>query len=106
MRPEFEQIWVAARLRMLSTEEGGRTQPFFKGYRPDHNFSEDPDAIVYRGQVYLKDRDQLAPGESCEARVLFIGSSILKELVTSGRVWRIQEGKKLVGMGEILSIDP
>ena len=97
-----DPISVVARLKMLSAAEGGRSQPFYKNYRPNHNFGDASNRGMYIGQVELQERNQLGPGEECEAIVRFINGVGLREQLVPGRIWRIQEGMKLVGTAEML----
>lgn len=95
-------IPVVARLKMFSEAEGGRSQPFYKNYRPNHNFGDAANRGMYIGQIELQGRDQLGPGEECEAIIRFINGRGLREQLVPGRIWRIQDGMKFVGTAEMI----
>ena len=91
-------ITVLARLRLLSTEEGGRRAGIRTGYRPNHNFGPADGCEFYIGQVDFTDREVIAPGESADIAVRFISGPGLRAHLKVGCTWRIQEGPKLVGI--------
>jgi translation elongation factor EF-Tu-like GTPase len=98
-----EPIRVLARVCVLKTEEGGKAQPFTKGYRPNHNFGEAQESQFYVGQIEVPEDTWIKPGETHDLRITFLHEPGLGELLQPGRIWRIQEGSKLVAMGQVLS---
>ena len=44
---------VSARVRVISTEEGGKRQPFTARYRPNHNFGSSQNRHFFIGQVEI-----------------------------------------------------
>jgi translation elongation factor EF-Tu-like GTPase len=97
-------ILVQARVHFLSTEEGGREGPVMAKYRPNHNFGPEGNRRFYIGQLQIPEAKWIQPGETIEVEVAFFNVGDIKNLLTSGRRWRIQEGQKLVANAEVLSI--
>jgi elongation factor Tu len=98
-----EPIRVIARVTFLSIEEGGKTRAVTKGYRPNHNFGEPEENKFYIGQIEVPENAWIQPGETHDLGITFLRGPGLSELLKLGRVWRIQEGSKLVARAEILS---
>lgn len=94
-----------ARIQLLSIEEGGRTEPLRSGYRSllrfdgtllDFGFQFDLDPNLNATWPWL------AVGESGRGQVSFWALDELPEL-RSGMKFEVREGKRVVGLGEILS---
>lgn len=98
---------VAAKVRLLTTEEGGLRQPFTTEYafRPNHNFGDAENRGFYMGQFDFRGRDIVPLGKEFETKVAFVEGRGLKEMLVPGRSWRIQQGSQLIGIGEILSVE-
>jgi translation elongation factor EF-Tu-like GTPase len=60
---------VLARIKLLSTEEGGRTEPLVGSFRPNHSFQPGSFAI---GEVEQGNGAALAPGDSADLVVRFL----------------------------------
>lgn len=105
---EDSAISVLARIRFLSEEEGGRTAPVRGGYsyRPNHSFWGDDAATkgYAIGLINLPLGQDIHPGEETEVEVIFLPWPELTPELHTGRIWRIQEGAKIVGYGEILKV--
>jgi translation elongation factor EF-Tu-like GTPase len=97
---------VLARVRVVSTEEGGKQQPFTARYRPNHNFGSSRNRQFFVGQVEVAEGDWVHPGETRDLVITFLNVVELSELLKVGRVWRMQEGSKLVAMAEVLVLLP
>ncbi len=98
-----EPIRVLARVSVLTSEEGGKAQPFTHGYRPNHNFGAPQGSQFYVGHIEVPENTWIRPGETHDLGVTFLRVPGLSELLQVGRVWRIQEGSKLVAKGQVLS---
>lgn len=100
-----ETIRVRACIRLLTEQEGGRSRPVLGGYsyRPNHDFSLRTGEMCM-GFIELPAGQDLAPGESIEIVLELMAWPGLLPLIHPGRVWRIQEGPKVVGSGEILEV--
>jgi len=97
-------IVVEANIRLLSTEQGGKSSPITQLYRPNHNFGDPDNRNMFIGQIELGELEYLHPGESRDLRVTFFNVHGLREKLIEGRKWRLQEGTKLVGYGKVLRI--
>ncbi len=96
-------VRVLARVRFLSTSEGGRVSPVSGIYRPNHNFGAPDGREFYIGQIELDGREVL-PGQTHDLCVTFLSGPGLSELLQVGRYWRIQEGARLVATAEVLAM--
>jgi len=104
-----DQVRVRASIRLLSTEEGGRSSPLLGGgsYRPNHNFFGPDDRDMCMGFIELPEDQQVAPGDTIQTEMTLWIYPAVKPEIRSGRQWRIQEGGKLVAVGTILEVlDP
>ena len=99
-------IRVLARVQVLATADGGRSGPFTARYRPNHNFGGAEDREFFMGQVEVPEGEWVYPGETRELAITFVNVAGLRELLTPGRRWRIQEGWRLVATAELLSLLP
>lgn len=97
-------IRVQAKVRMLSAGEGGRKHPVTTRYRPNHNFGGAADLTFYVGQFEVPGDRWIEPGETAELVVTFFNVVGIADILQAGRHWRIQEGGKLVGEAEVLSV--
>jgi translation elongation factor EF-Tu-like GTPase len=97
-------VLVQARVHFLSTTEGGKAGSVTGRYRPNHNFGPEENRSFYIGQLQIPEGKWIQPGETIEVEVAFFNVGDIKNLLTSGRRWRIQEGQKLVANAEVLSI--
>jgi elongation factor Tu len=96
-------IRILARISLLRSQDGGRNGPFTSKYRPNHNFGGPTDRVFYIGQVEVPEGTWVHPGETRELVITFLNVRGVSDLLQVGRVWRIQEGPRLVGTAEVLS---
>jgi hypothetical protein len=100
-------ISVKAKLKMKSTEEGGRKTGFISGYRPNHVFEyNQTDKLLqtYVGDIVFDDGNTIEPGEERIVTVRFLMCQKIEQYLNIGRRWRIQEGPKILGEAEIISL--
>lgn len=91
---------VTAHIKLLKTEEGGRTAVVHSGYRPNLRFG-----VLYTdGAVTLVDRQQAAPGDECEVRVTLVNPDYVRASLVIGAHFDLMEGPRKVGEGTILAI--
>lgn len=90
-------IRIRARIELISTEAGGKTKSIGQRYRPNHIFGTEENRSFYIGQIDLLGETQLHPGESKDANVTFLSGPGLREKITVGTLWRIQEGAMACG---------
>lgn len=98
-------VRVLARVHVLDGD-GGRKVPFTARYRPNHNFGDAENRRFFIGQVEVPEDEWVHPGETRELTITFMNVAGLREQLTPGRRWRIQEGWRLVATAELLSILP
>jgi elongation factor Tu len=88
-------ITVKAKIRMLTTGEGGRSSPAASGYRPNLRFGD----IYTDVSITRQDRQHLAPGEECNATVVFANADQVREYLQVGVEFDVTEGGRRVGAG-------
>ncbi len=87
-----------ASVYVLSKDEGGRTKPFFKGYRPQFYFG----TADITGDIDLQPGvEMVKPGD----RVDLIVKLIVPVAMETGMRFAIREGGKTVGAGLVASIN-
>jgi len=81
----------------LSKEEGGRNNPFFKGYRPQFHFH----TTVITGTVSLPEgKEMVMPGDYTE----IIGELICSVAMEKGLKFVILEGSRTIASGQVIEI--
>jgi hypothetical protein len=95
---------VKAKIRLTSTENGGRKTGIISGYRPNHVFEYTSEAKVYQfftGDIYFEG-EKLMPGEETIATVRLHLTKQVEKYLTKGRKWCLYEVPHLIGEAEIL----
>lgn len=103
----FDQ-WPAdfkARVRLLTTAEGGRSTPGHLGYRPQVYF-ETPllNKTCTSGSWQKMAQEKLFPGETADIDIAVLGKHLCHQKLFPGMKIRLAEGPRLVGTGEILEV--
>jgi len=93
-------LQVTARIKLLKTEEGGRTAFVRSGYRPNVRFG----ALYTDGALTFVDRQQASTGDACAVRLTFVRPDYVRESLVVGAHFDLMEGPRKVGEGTILSI--
>ena len=93
-------LCVTARIKLLKTEEGGRTSCVRSGYRPNIRFGD----LYTDGALIFLDHQQVCPGDKCEVRVAFANPDYARAYFRIGACFDIMEGSRKVGEGVILAI--
>jgi len=95
------------RLRLLASDEGGRSKPIYNDYRPNWNLGNTwlGKPMINDGRVFLEDREELALGAEGLARIEPLASEFWGH-VRPGSVIAMQEGSRVVGYATVLEIDP
>jgi hypothetical protein len=89
---------------LLRTDEGGRQSAISSGYRSILDFGERTPAgeTLWRGgEINLLDIDELAPGKESEVCVRIWSGTPAN--LAEGAAFRLSEGQRLVGVGEVLT---
>ena len=105
-RMSVDQVHIEARIRFLTTDEGGRgTSLRGRGsYRPNHNFFGPDDRDMCIGFIDLAENEVIEPGEAVTKEIRLLIWPGFQAEIREGREWRIQEGAKLVAIGTVLSV--
>ena len=86
-----------AEVYVLTKEEGGRHNPFFKGYRPQFYFR----TTDVTGEVTLGDGTEMVmPGDNVAISVELISPIAMEE----GVKFAIREGVRTVGAGQVTKV--
>ena len=94
------RVKVLAKISLLPTEAGGRTEPIIGSFRPNHSFS--PGMFVI-GQVEHRPGAELFPGESADLVVDFIPDGV--PALTPGTKWNLYDGPShLIGSATLLRV--
>lgn len=96
---------VKAKLKLKSTEEGGRQTGFISGYRPNHVFEYNDNGQLlqtYIGDIIFEGTPTIEPGEEREVTVRFIMNQPIEKYLDKGRIWWIHEGTRQIGQAEII----
>ena len=117
--PRTDLFRFTASFRVHTREEGGRVGPVASSYRPDCWFgrlTEDGERELNGCVFHLRpggdtfERDGslwVPPGGHCVADVVVRYPSYVRDLLRVGGRFDVQEGLRVVGSGEVLSIfDP
>lgn len=92
---------VEAKIRFLTTAEGGRKTAVRSGYRPDHLIKAD---YLTCGRHTYYDKEWVELGETVRGTIKFIDPESYPHTLSVGQKIAFQEGKKIVGYAEITHI--
>jgi translation elongation factor EF-Tu-like GTPase len=98
-------ISIKARLKLKTTEEGGRKTGFISGYRPDHVFEYNDNGRflnAYIGDIIFDGKSTIEPGEEREVTVRFLINQRIEKYLDKGRIWWIHEALTPIGQAEII----
>ena len=96
------QAHVEATISFLSTEAGGRNQGVSSGYRPNHHFGGD-DGLWDAMHIY-PDKIRVEPGETVRALLYFPAPERHARRFFVGFRFKVQEGGRVVGEGEVTKV--
>lgn len=102
---ERMQGFIRARLRLLTTEEGGRRTPISTGYRSSWAFPPGVHDQRHDGPLVLEDAETLAVGDEADVRIHPLVPH-LWPLVAPGLRLEMFEGARLVGEATVLAVIP
>ena len=97
-------IRVLASVRLLTTEEGGRSTPIRGDYRPNHNFFGPDSREMTPGFMMIPEGVELHPGQSMQLPISLWSWPGIEGRIVPGLQWRIQEGATLVGIGTVIEL--
>lgn len=90
-----------AKIRLLSTSEGGRKTGIMSGYRPNVSFA---DSINTDVKFELINHTSLEPGEKDTVTLTPLNFDAISDFLTFGSQFIIREGAKIIGQGMVLEI--
>jgi elongation factor Tu len=93
-------IIVIAKIKLYSDEIGRKT-PFLSGYRPLFNFIKESKTS---GEINLRNKNKMFPNEVAEVEIKFVDKRFLGNNFGVGTRFTFDEGRQLLGEGEILKI--
>lgn len=96
---------VKAKLKLNTTEEGGRQTGIISGYRPNHVFEYNDNGQLlqtYIGDIIFEGKPTIDPGEEREVTVRFLINQPIEKYLEKGRIWWINEGSRQIGSAEII----
>lgn len=98
---------VQAKIRLKTTEEGGRRNGILTGYRPNHVFEYYDDKMIrsFIGEIQFETNRVIELGREEIVTICFLPVDELKKYISVGRHWFIHEGERLVGEGTILKLE-
>jgi translation elongation factor EF-Tu-like GTPase len=100
------RVRVEARVRFLTTAEGGRSSSIQGGgrYGSNHNFFWPENRDMCIGFIELDDGEQVTPGDTIEKTITLLVFPAVEPEIRRGKKWRLQEGNKLVATGIIVKV--
>lgn len=102
----IDLVAVKAKLRLRTTDEGGRRSGIKAGYRPNHVFEYDNKGnllTTYIGEITF-DKEWIQLGDEEVVTVRFIRQRSIDKYLNVGQKWWIHEGPHLVGDAEIMEV--
>ncbi|WP_202912439.1 hypothetical protein [Sphingobacterium olei] len=96
---------VKAKIKLKTTEDGGRQTGFTSGYRPNHVFEyNDIGQLLqtYIGDIIFEGKPTIEPGEKREVTVRFLINQPIEKYLDKGRIWWIHEGPRQIGQAEMI----
>lgn len=94
-----------AKIRMLTTEQGGRQVSIYSGYRPHFCFKERVNEGMFDGTISFE-KEYIHPGEQATVNVHMHHPEYVSELLKPGQKFTINEGARVVATGEIIEVLP
>ena len=101
-------IYIKAKLRLKTTEEGGRINGIKSGYRPNHVFEYLDNGEIkeaFMGDIQYECDEILELGTEFEVLVRFSFNQRIEHFMHKGRKWWIHEGSHQVGQAEIIDFE-
>jgi translation elongation factor EF-Tu-like GTPase len=97
---------ILASIKLLKTEDGGRSNPIYSGYRGQF-FFEGNDFDCMKFEIQPEPDGWIQPGESAEVRIdlSVCAWSELNHKIQPGRSFELHEGRKTVAVGTVIAVD-
>lgn len=100
-------IKIKAKLKLYSTNNGGRKTGIRTGYRPNHVFEYNYKGSIkqtYIGQINIDEDKWIFPGEIEIVNIEFLNVFEIEKFIQVGRKWWIHEANNKIGEAEIIEI--
>ncbi len=91
---------IEAEIYFLTPEEGGRTTPFFSGYRPQICY----DGFYSDARQDYEGSDEVLPGQKVKTFLTFSRPDYQLGKIHAGKEFLVYEGPKLLGRGKVTMI--
>jgi len=102
---EHECGYIRARLRLLTTAQGGRHTPIYSGYRSHWAFPPGFRQEGHDAPLTLELTITLAPGEEAMVRLHPIAPDLWPQVAPGLRL-SMFEGARLVGLADVVEVVP
>ncbi|GAA3527979.1 hypothetical protein AFL01nite_02840 [Aeromicrobium flavum] len=99
----LEHGYVRARLRLLTTEQGGRRTPIISGYRSCWGFPPELHGDMHDGPLLIERQEALAPGEVAIVRLHPLVPDLWPR-VSEGLRLGMFEGPRKVGDAVVIEV--
>ncbi len=91
-----------AKITYVATNEGGRENCAWSGYRPHVKF--EGEKVMTSGEQIFIDKEKVFPGETVTAEIRILSKDVFKNYLFAGQHFEVGEGSRVVGHGEILEV--
>lgn len=98
-------IHLSAKVRFLTTKEGGRVSGVYSGYRPNHVFelsNNEYTSETFMGEINFDHHEVLELGQEYSVRIKFPLVQRIERFMEINRQWWIYEGAQQVGEARII----
>jgi translation elongation factor EF-Tu-like GTPase len=91
---------IEVEVTFLTTEEGGRSKPAFRGYRPQFFY----DGRDWDARYDFYDVELVMPGQSARAYVSFLSPECHLGRLLPSKEFLLREGQRVVAKGRVMRI--
>ena len=93
---------IEAKIKFITTAQGGRKSSAISGYRPNHDFGLD--GMLNDATHEYIDTKMVAPGQTVMANMWFLAAQYQVGRLHPGFRFTVQEGSRIVGHGVITQV--
>ncbi len=97
-----EQPDFVARVRFLTTEEGGRKGFAASGYRPAFKLPDQPE--MTSAEQKFRGIDQVQPGQEAISEIRILWIEAFEQKLSVGTDFELLEGSRVVAKGQIIEV--
>ncbi|MBA6316887.1 elongation factor Tu [Cellulophaga baltica] len=99
----MKQIDFIAELEFSTTEQGGRINPAYSGYRPHIEFENYPEYLTSGQQTYIG-QEVAELGTKVKAEIAILGTEYFAKRLYENMEFKFCEGSRTIGFGKIMEI--